>query len=143
MVQNIFNAMEKHGMLQFEMPEEREGFLKIAQGMMDPAAMAQMAQMAGMSPMMDPSMANIPMDQLQGAVPQEAPSQEVLPGLVSPEISANAVIGESITNKDIESLIKIINVITSLKSQYDAMKKDQVAMLKDQLAGGQAAMPQM
>ena len=87
-----------------------------------------------------------PMQQMQ-QMPQQQPVQEELNsqdgaspqgpqlGVPSSENSAMTIVGESISNKDLESLIKIINIITSLKHQYDAMKKDQIELLKQQMSG--------
>ena len=146
---DVTSILEKVAGLSFESTREREEFLKVAQGMMDPSMVnpnmipqmdpVMAAQAAGIAPIEDPSMQAQAMPQ-QGAPVQEQamPQEPAQPAFVSPEASAMAVVGEGISNKDIESLVKVINVITSLKSQYDAIKKDQMAMLKSQLDGSGA-----
>jgi hypothetical protein len=36
-------------------------------------------------------------------------------------------------------LVKIINILSSMKSSYDQMKKDQMAMIQQQASGGTPA----
>lgn len=157
-VASILNIMESTGSLNFDLPMEKEGFFKIAEGMIDPM---MMAQMAGMPQMQDPQMANIPpeamaaMQQQMGGIPQMGGMQgQAMPGQMDaamaqnqvapdmnpmmPNDTTSTIVGETISNKDIESLVKIINIISTLKNQYDSMKKDQIEMLKTQMGMGSA-----
>lgn len=123
----LFSVMEKVGSLSFNSKRERDGLLKIAQGMMIDPAMAQMAAQSGMPPMVDPAtMSAQPM--AAGPAPMGQPPMDI----TQPIAPEEAMVGEAITNSDVESLVKIINIITSLKSKYDAMKKEQMDLLKAQ-----------
>jgi len=147
----IISLMEKVGSIKkFDSPYERQTFLKIAQGAMppmDPAMMQQMAAQGGMPPMQDPSM----MAAAGGMPPMQDPSMMGMgapggmPPAPAPEMptagSEESIIGESIQNSDIESLLKIMNVVSSLKGRYDAMKKEQLDMLKAQSGGGEGEGP--
>ena len=134
-LKDIVYAMEKVGFVNFnfDSDKEREGFTKIAQGAIDAS---MLAQATGLSPRVDPSLSNMP--PLETAV-EAQPAPTAVSGAASsiPQISPQmAAVGEGITNKDIESLMKIMNILTSMKSEYDAMKKDQMALLTKQVQGG-------
>ena len=156
--------MEKTGSVNFSTSFEKRAFAKLAMDHVDPmlASLSQAYTDSGASLPMDPSLMSVGMPQEQGqtpemmaqmqaemqaqgqqgqAVPQEAAQEAPVAanpaglGVTHPDATMNAVVGESISNKDIESLVKIINIITSLKAQYDVVKKDQLAQLKDQMSG--------
>ena len=137
-LKDIVVTMEKVGFcnFNFDSDKEREGFTKVAQGVIDAT---MLAQAAGLPPMVDPSLANMPPSGAAAGtppIPAEAPGAGA-PAPAMPEISPQmAAVGEGITNKDIESLMKIMNILTSMKSEYDAMKKDQMALLTQQVQGG-------
>ena len=120
MLDKIFLGLVKVGMLTFEDSKEGANFYKIAQDAMPPE---MQAAMAGMGQGMPPAM---PAE----AVPPEAMGQQAMPQGPS---SAMTAVGEGVTNKDIESLLKIVNILTSMKSEYDAIKKDQLGMLQAQM----------
>jgi hypothetical protein len=138
-IEHIISAMEKVGNIQFDSEFEKFSFTKVAQDVVDPMTAQMMAQGAGMMVPQDPNtigmqgqmpQAQMPMDPAaMGQLPPEqmgaAPS---MGGQASPE---ETMIGESITNSDIEALVKIINILTSLKAKYDGIKSEQMQMLKD------------
>jgi hypothetical protein len=130
---NVFVAMEKIGALKFSSKAERDGLLKIAMGVqmpqqgamppMDPAMLqnAQVAaQQGGMPPMVDPSTIQMPQE--------PAPSV----GGAGQASTSATMVGESITNSDLESLVKVVNIISSLKNEYDEVKKEQMDVIKQQ-----------
>jgi hypothetical protein len=139
----LFSMMEKVGSLSFENESERNGFFKIAQDVMtqtmppmgqDPSSMGQpQGQPQGQPGMPDPSMGQ----GQQGPAPAQAPVPAEMPGDVPSPSVEETIIGETIKNSDIESLVRIINILTSLKSKYDSMKKQQMDLIKQQMAGTQ------
>lgn len=160
-VANLISLMERCGSIGFEDESEREGFSKLAQDVMNPM-MAQGMPMPpqpvipGMSMMGDPAMAMpqqvmpmvdpaaVAMQGAGGPMPVD-PMMAAAPGVVNPGMTAEeAMVGESITNSDIESLVKVINVLTTLKGKYDGMKKEQMDLLKAQVEGpsGDSVVPQ-
>ena len=122
LVSDIVTLMVKVGFhnFNFDSDKEKEGFSKVAQGAIDPA---MLAQAAGLPPMVDPSLVNMPQPvAAEGTPPPEAAAGVGAPAGI-PQVSPQmAAVGEGITNKDIESLMKIMNILTTMKSDYDAMK---------------------
>ena len=139
----LFDSMVKAGALQFENQTEKVGFEKIAQGQIDPMMLQQMLMQQG-GPMMQqqpqqsdaaPVMESGQVSQQPEQVPVESNSQQNISAMPATDQSTLSVL-EGISQKDIESLIKIINAVTSLKSQYDIMKKQQMEMIKGQTQTG-------
>lgn len=128
----IVNVLEKTGSISFDSQDEKVAFIKIAQGevqqamapQMDPNMMAQMQGQAAPQGAIAPQM---PIDP-QAQQAQQAPAAPMMGPAPSQE---ETIVGTSITNSDLESLIKIINVLTSLKGRYDQLKSEQMQALKD------------
>ncbi len=119
----LVSFMEKMGSFSFETPRERNEFMKIAQEVVPP----MMGQDPSMMGMQDPSMMGM---QGGGGGMGIAPTMGAAPTpaapMVTPAIPEELMLGESLTNSDIESFMKIFNIVTNLKTKYDRIKKEQL-----------------
>ncbi len=126
----LVSFMEKMGSFSFETPRERNEFMKIAQEVVPPM-MGQDPSMMGMQDpsmmgMQDPSMMGMQGGGGMGIAPTMGAAPTPAAPMVTPAIPEELMLGESLTNSDIESFMKIFNIVTNLKTKYDRIKKEQL-----------------
>jgi hypothetical protein len=132
-ISEIISIMEKTGSMVFDSEKEKVAFSDITTEMFAPYLTKQAQGEMGMPPAMAQGMAQ-GMPQAMPPMPP-MPEQAPAPSPMPAGPDTTAVVGESITNSDIETLVKVINILTSLKANYDQMKKEQMAMIQQQASG--------